>query len=1242
LRHLGNKPLVDMFNSGTVAIDKFREGDRAVSLRALRASAPDSMGIPGDTRRFAEAELLLDSIKLDFARPDELIGSKASRDALREYYLLQSGKLDGTLSLTNYRGALLHTKKATKQRVLNSPPTDEQLLFNPVTGRYEDARMYAPNPSVLTHRLELVSESTDLKAHDKAFIKEFIDELGGHMGVNERAVITDNLRISFERFRRSGTPWGNTKAVLNSQLQFDVTNISESLETAIRADADPLKRLKELAFIDPVLGPTSLDDIQGNFVKDIIERNKFDEKTIPKIAKRVRRQLFPGAITGKLDESGLLAAFGPSIPFKIWNRMDGPTIDQFFEGIVRRLALADLPDRDALAVSIGRSLYENANYRGSKEDWYNTGLAILHPLERKGMISLETFGVQKRRMRSRITGQYFGQYYDTFSETVRVMDKDILRYAELNRRIDLGLRVGFSQEPTLIVRPGYKTYYIKAGNIDTKIPITSDSSFGDFPAEAITRDMAEALNWAAHTKYKIDNSTYDAIHKLLYFVDDRGKAKYYDELNHFRKYLTARGDAYERFKAMQWHREGDTSFSYMPFLDHRGRIYDRGLIGPQSGETFRPFLAATQEKPLGEEGYHVFEDQVGSFFGGLNEKFEGRFNSLTVTGRAGISAQLRPEMVKIGRALMRGKPNDLRYILESDMLQAIDGEDYAKSIRLCIEAAKIDDFLKGNYSDLSRLSDYRTALVLEQDASSSGAQIIAMTTKNRQLAELSNVVPTEQKQRLYDEIAARTFMDPRFIQLNKKLGLTERDLRKAAKAQNMVTLYGAGVRTGTINVERKLAKVLDKDSSTLVVSSVDRDKVLSEISARMARYQKYDPETYEQLARLRTDVKDIFGKGQAPGDEIMEALYFLDPETRLIVEKMSRQYDRVVTPGDFSLVAKIMSENLATQAPILRDFTKYFGRLAETFLLNASPAKASIDFKYEVYRRMFGQAAKAGPEQKFLSASSLKTVKDKLSFRGYLPNFKPNADRLDKRRLIHSKYFKEVIQRTPGWNPHGLFHTILFGEDRADPSKNWVHVPWVNFDGVVMEQYFTQSFEERLSYKNANGEWVTNILMIDQKTAPTLEDEIFNASDKAQSISDITKAKTAYAVNGNHSNDAVLVKRFHSWGRENNVPTSTIHDAFFTHISDMPKAKEALKAEYARAIDSTNVKATLDEMLRRGLPKKDYDEFLEEAIRIGIIPVPGKSIVGGKVLRESDILKGSDVLVKVSNDDNYSWYAVGG
>ena len=176
-------------------------------------------------------------------------------------------------------------------------------------------------------------------------------------------------------------------------------------------------------------------------------------------------------------------------------------------------------------------------------------------------------------------------------------------------------------------------------------------------------------------------------------------------------------------------------------------------------------------------------------------------------------------------------------------------------------------------------------------------------------------------------------------------GGTEKDLRKAAKAQNMVTLYGAGEKTGILSVEGKLAKVLDKQTNTLVVKAGERDVVLNEISARIARYEKFDLETANELRVLRENVKDIFNKGMDPGDEILEQLYFLDSKTRDFVEKMSRSYDKVVTPNDFKIIAQIMSEQLREQVPILKDFTKYFGRLAEDFLTNAKPSDSNFDWK---------------------------------------------------------------------------------------------------------------------------------------------------------------------------------------------------------------------------------------------------------------------------------------------------------
>ena len=100
------------------------------------------------------------------------------------------------------------------------------------------------------------------------------------------------------------------------------------------------------------------------------------------------------------------------------------------------------------------------------------------------------------------------------------------------------------------------------------------------------------------------------------------------------------------------------------------------------------------------------------------------------------------------------------------------------------------------------------------------------------------------------------------------------------------------------------------------------------------------------------------------------------------------------------------------------------------------------------------------------------------------------------------------------------------------------------------------------------------------------------------------------------------------------VPTSTIHDAFFANAADMLKARNALRQIYANALERNVIKATLDEMRARGLPKDLYDKYLNEAIEFGLIPVVGRSKIGGRLLRDTDILTTKDILKEVPQDFN--------
>jgi SPP1 gp7 family putative phage head morphogenesis protein len=1263
VRHLGDHKKVELFQSGKIHLDKFRTPDGAsIGIRELRAMTDSGYTVPGTTRRFAAAKEKLDAMQLWAHSPDDFLRDKDLRDTLKEYYILQAQDLDGTLSLTNYRGIRLNTKSAVKRRVLTLPPREDQIVFNPITGRYDDSRIYQPAPGVLGNNMRLVRESEKLLDRDKDFIEAFVDSLRDRMGVNERAVVAENLRHVFERQRADGKVWGSFKGAAQSQIKFDVMNVSDAIETQLRKDADVFKKLRDDSYLDPVLGPTQLQTLHDEFVDNVLARNLWEDKVAPKIAKEMRAALDTDLLRGSP---------------RIWNRVSERELDRFYLKLVHRLGEGEMPDRDQLAVDMGRDLHNMAGFNGNRDEWYKLGMRLLDSDNVSKFYEVETFGVQKRRMKSRIGGNYFGPYYDTISYNLRAVDPRMREYARLNRAVDVGMRVGILRDDNkLLVRPGYKTYFLDRGVLgmeDTRIPIVSTSSFHNFPAEFVDKDLARALNWTSGARYRIDSDYFDFVQKLLHFSDDRGKAKHYNERNEFRKYLASRGDTYERLKAMEWLRDGEKAFSNQVFVDHRGRIYERGLIGPQSGETYRPFLNSEKEKALGAEGFEVLQDQIGAFLGGLDDYFEGRHNSLSFTGKQKIAEKWRPEMAKIGNHMMRGKPDDIRAILDSDVVSRVDGEELSKFFRLSLEVAKIDNNLRESRadgerpyseSDLKRLDKYMTSFAIEQDASSSGAQIIALTTRNKQLAELSNVIPTDYKKRLYDEIAAATFNDPRFRTLNVRLGLTEKDLRKAAKAQNMVTFYGAGERTGILNVEKKLASALEKDEGTLVVKAADRDVVLSEISARIARFERSDPELAGELKRLRNDVKDIFNKGTNPGDDIMEELFFLDPKTKDLVEKMSRAYIKTVTPEDFKEIAKIMSEHLGEQVPILKDFTRFFGRLAQEYLENANPGKSDFDWSVIGKTRLLGTEKKGYvlPEKisRMMGLKAGEPVSEKLLKR--LSFWTPgstmyeivNGVKSPEHRRTGATFFKtELRTLSPKVRLDGLKPKItVFGKRKIlelkvlyanKMPKSWTDVPWVNFDGKTLEQNFTRRFDQRIMYNDDDGNRFTNIVKVGQKTSASWWDEQFGEKGKINDVADVNKARTAYPVNANHSNDAVIVKKFHLWGLKNGVPTSTVHDAFFTNIADVLKARDALRGIYADSMRNNVIKLTLDEMLARGLPREVYDRYMEEAIEKGLIPVVGRSRVGGRLLTDTDILMREDILREVPKGfgSDFGFYGVG-
>jgi SPP1 gp7 family putative phage head morphogenesis protein len=1147
-KHFGDDTRLSLFTSGKLFLDKFTDSmGNAIGLKALRR---DSVDTPlGTTTKFDRGLTKLNELQLGVLRPDDLIDDVKFQNALKEYYRLQVDELNGTLSLMPYRGTTIAGKKRSKDAVLNTPPDSDSYLYDPVTNTYRHKSIYPQFQEVLENSKTNVLNSELLKQKDKDFITKFVDSTEGFLGTNERAAITDNLRLIIERARRSGEPWGNFKAVLNSEMQFSVANVSDFIETQLRKDANVLKKLTSDSFIDPVLGPTTIEALQEKFLRNIKERAEWEESVSPKIAiqmKRLSSSRLPIIIKNRLDEVAKIE--------KKWFGLFGvkqvTQEDLLWRRIAGRIANQETPDYDTLAVSIGKDAYNSAKLRGDINDWRKLGVSILDDQINKGWLDIETVSVTKRRFKKSQGRGFAGPVYDTFSKQLRVVEPRLRRYNLLNREIDVAVNLGFTDDSArFVVVPGKENFQQKLFPgiyRDTKIPVFSSGAQFDVDPKFVDKDIANLLNQATGAKHKVDKTFYEFMSKLLKFQDDKGQAQLYNELNTYRKYITNRADAYSTFKTLEFYSNSGKAFSNYAYLDSRARVYARGFLSPQSGESFRPFLSTEFSKPLTVSGYANLGDQIGAFLGGASDFFERNYSSLTVTGRQEIFQYWKKDLIALGNAVQRGKPGDIRFVLNNKIFQGLEGEEQGKLLRFALEVSKIDDYLEGVYTsqNLKKLDNYLVDVAFEQDASSSGAQIIALTTKNKQLAELSNVVPTTQKRRLYDEIAASTFADPRFQKLNQRLGLKEKDLRKAAKQQNMVTFYGAGEATGIMSVESKLAKVLGSKTNTLVVTRTDVDKIVEQIDIVRANLKRRDPITYEELTGLRKQVIQSVNKAEAFDSYIVQALESHHIDTKDFVEKVSRNYDRVVTPQDFKEIAQIMSGYLEEQVPILGKFTKYFGRLAETYMTETGKAEIS----------------------------------------------------------------------------------------------------WVTFDGKIINQVFSRTMEDRFTYFDETGRRLTNIVQFTEKSDPPFYERLLNIGDgKFKDVADVGKARTAFAVNGNHSNDAAIVRKFHLWGKDKGIQTSTIHDAFFTNAADMLEAKRAIRQIYADQLKENPVLATLKQLRKDGLSWKSYNKFLNQAIEEGLIPVPGRSIIGGKKITKEDILTIEDVLKDIGNefDGNYDWYGIG-
>ena len=1166
---LGSEDAANLFRQGKLKVEQFTNSvGQAVSISALRrrAAAITSIFRPRQVNRDVS------NIRVNAKTPRSLMTNRTNSDDLRAYIIAEADNYNSPLALTDYKGTSLVGKQASRRRSANE--FDERnFVADPFTGEVRSNLRYSPDTTLYQERIDFMRKSSNLTTDQKDFIENFVASLDDKISVNQQTTVVENLRVVFQRYNSDRVSWDDFNSVFSAETRFSVQNTSRLLDTRSRQRAQihgGFQSAGETPKVQILGRYYSVDELQAGQLRDYRFVNNWENTIGTKLSNRIYlsgraplraytrkinsryydKKKFIDNLLNKVvpfrkkykefvkkfkrspDDSwitktirGLSERYRRIVDLEWINVQKIPTPNVLDEKVKKSLnkamkliASGQATDYDSLAINIGKMLHKDLGdilpfYKGTLKDYHKEGSEILEYMRQQGLIRVNFLGKTRRGVWDADTGRASGGWGETVSREVQIVDKDLLKLQEANARITIARRYGVTNpRDQLYVRAGKKTFYDARGN-DTGIPIISQDKFPDYDPNQIDRDMANMMNHVMNVDYEVDSTFVSFMDDLARFRDPRGNSKYYDSINEFRHEIINRGEAgYGLMSSARYHNMRGRPFKTEVFIDSRGRVYHRGYLTPTGGELVRPFLNSSRAVSMNSNALDELRTQMGALIGPGTE-------ALTQAGRRAIFNRNESKIRELGELLLAKTQRDrrIREFLEHPLIRDLEGAEVAKMSRLSLEYARIHRHVDGNFDNLDRLKTYQTKLMIENDASSSGAQIIALSTRDRPIAQASNVVATTQKNRLYDLVAMDTVNDPEFIRIRalRDANLTWEDLAKGAKAQNMVTFYGAGDATRAANVANKLSGILEKRGFTTITKD-DLNIQLRLVDSRIKQAQRLNATSVvDDLQAYRAELIQAVNGNTPISRQLLVHARDVHPDAEEFVQKLYNGRNGLIGPDVFQEVSRIMSKNLSARAPVTDNFITFWKRVARD-------------------------------------------------------------------------YVRETQE---------------------------VDIPWVTFDNKIMVQRYRGKSQERIEFVDpVTGRRVSNIY----------EGTVENG--KLRGNHAYADASIGLGVNGNHSNDAVIVRQFHLWGRKNNVPTATIHDAFFTNIGDADRARDALRTIYADALDGDTIRKTLAEMRRRGLSRETYNELLSEARRLGLIDPP-------------DALMREDILAPIP--EGYDWYGIG-
>jgi len=859
VRHFqGDLQKVSLFDNGQLPIESFTTASgKPLSLSALRRIDNKNTNTTPVRQKVLSAKTV-SSLSINAGRPSTLIRSAAVEDELRLFFRAEAHNTGSILSLTDFRGTSIPGKKATRRRA-NNQFDERNTGVDPLTGETKSTLVYDPDFKVLQERMDYLDASKLLKADEKNFIKRFATSLENDgLSVNQQSAVIENLRVTLERFSKDKLPWDNLAAVLRAELKNSVVNTSRVLDRRSRSRSQFFRFGKDgdVAQIQIHGEWTTFDDIASRTLSNqrlvdnwsVTEGLALARKTynsgrsplrnyFPKLPSFLPK--FPSAKEAIIKQIEELP-FGKALVRKLQGKPSDSVITKFLRAgnetkrrfldlewwyikrkadfiqaagtpeflkdrtkvmseIMKDVATGKSTDYDSLAIQIGKRLHESeisdweVFFKApTLKEYHKMGSNILDGLKDQGKIKVGMRGTTRRGVVDLDSGRNeIGSFKDTISREIQVVDPAMLKLQRAARELVYSRRIGIIYEKDqLVVKAGQKKFFDTRGN-KTDVSVITRKAGGNYDQDLIDNDFADMLNHTMSAEWQVDQDFASFFDDLLHFRDPRGQVAKYDELNTFRKIILQRGEqGMGMMQSLRWHLQNKSTWRNWAQIDGRGRVYTQGYLHPAGGEFVRPFLNTKVAKNIDEFVLEELKIQLGTLTGEA-------FSVLTNEGRLASFAAREKQLREIGEMLLSNTQRDrrLKNFLEHPLVREIEAEELPKLARFALEYTRIYNHVDGDLNNYKKLRTYKTQLGNENDASASGAQLIALSTRDRALANASNVLATSRKNRLYDLVAERTMSDPEFRKINP-IGndISFGDLAKAAKGQSMVALIKAQVK----------------------------------------------------------------------------------------------------------------------------------------------------------------------------------------------------------------------------------------------------------------------------------------------------------------------------------------------------------------------------------------------------------------------------------------------------------------